>query len=342
MDEAKLRPLLTWIGLVLGAVAVLAAVGRPAEAEGGVFQVVDLHVDLPYQLVYQGRAFNEGSGQFSLDKLTRGGVEGVVLPLFVPQRVRATGRQLSDFELSYARVFEQLIRHSVFMPPGCYARPGRVKTWFSFEGVGPLGPEDVAKWALRGVRIFGLVHNENNALMSSAAVPHDFGITQRGRAVMREIAKVGGLIDVSHASDDAIAEATQYAGEIGAVVIATHSNARALAKNSRNLTDALMRAIAKTGGVVGMNFHQPFVVRGRPATLDDVVAQVKYTISVVGERHVALGSDFEGDIRPAVGLTDAASYPHLARALIKAGLSEASVHNIFSNNALRLLCGEGF
>lgn len=337
-----LRPLFTWIGLLLGAVVVLATVGRPAEADSGVFHVVDLHVDLPYQFVYEGRAFNEGSGQFSLDKLTRGGVEGVVLPLFVPQRVHPTGRQLSDFELSYARVFEQLIQHAVFLPPGCYARPGRVKTWFSFEGVGPLGPEDVAKWALRGVRIFGLVHNENNALMSSAAVPHDFGITQRGRAVMREISKVGGLIDVSHASDEAIEEATQYAAEIGAVVIATHSNARVLAKHSRNLTDELMRKIAKTGGVVGMNFHQAFVVRGRPATLDDVVAQVKYTVGVVGERHVALGSDFEGDIRPVVGLTDAASYPHLAQALIKAGLSEASVRDIFSKNALRLLCGEGF
>ncbi|MDX2054291.1 MAG: membrane dipeptidase [Polyangiaceae bacterium] len=335
------------LGCMLGLVAAFLSQTAAAEPSGSVvdsapFQVVDLHVDLPYQFLYEGRPFDEGAGQFQSKSLLRAGVSGVVLPLFVPNRVRSEGRRLADFEQSYSRVFDQLIHHAVFLPPGCYSHPGRVRTWFSFEGVGPFSPADVLPWAARGVRIFGLVHNENNELMSSAAVPHDFGITERGRAVMREIAKVHGLIDVSHASDEAVLEATAYAKEIGAVVIATHSNSRALAANPRNLSDALMLAIAKTGGVIGMNFHQPYVVRGRAAALKDVVTQVQHALSVVGGRHVALGSDFEGDIRPAVGLENASSYPALARALLDAGIKEATVRDVFGKNALRLLCGEGF
>jgi membrane dipeptidase len=125
------------------------------------------------------------------------------------------------------------------------------------------------------------------------------------------------------------------------VVVATHSNARALCDHPRNLTDEQLRGIAATGGVVGLNFHSPFVVRGRPATLADVVRQARHLLSVAGAAHVAIGADFEGGIRPARGLPDATHFPELARALRSAGSSEAAVRQVFSENALRVLCGSG-
>ena len=90
--------------------------------------------------------------------------------------------------------------------------------------------------------------------------------------------------------------------------------------------------------MIGVNFHGPFVVRGRRATLADVVAQVKHLRDVAGIDHVAIGSDFEGDIRPPKELADASRYPMLSDALSKAGFDDPSIRKIFSENALRVLC----
>jgi membrane dipeptidase len=146
---------------------------------------------------------------------------------------------------------------------------------------------------------------------------------------------------VSHASDEATREILALSTERGAPVIATHSNARALADHPRNLADAELRAIAKTGGVVGVNFHSAFVTRRGTATLADVVAQVKYLVSVMGVEHVAIGSDFEGEIRPPAELADVRGYQKLARALLEQGVRKADVEAIFSRNALRVLCRSG-
>jgi membrane dipeptidase len=106
----------------------------------------------------------------------------------------------------------------------------------------------------------------------------------------------------------------------------------------RNLDDAGLRAIAASGGVIGVNFHSPFLVRGRRAKLDDVVRHVLHLVRVAGVEHVAIGSDFEGDIRPPEDLPDVSGLPRLAVALGRAGLSDTAIARIFSLNALRVLC----
>jgi membrane dipeptidase len=90
--------------------------------------------------------------------------------------------------------------------------------------------------------------------------------------------------------------------------------------------------------VIGVNFHSPFVVRGRRARLADVVRQIRYLVRVVGPDHVAIGSDFEGDLRTPEDLSDVRALPRLAEALETAGLSRAAVQAIFAKNALRVLC----
>jgi membrane dipeptidase len=220
-----------------------------------------------------------------------------------------------------------------------------VRTWLSFEGAGPLAaaPESLSAWVARGVRIVGLVHTEHNALASSSGDAHavDYGLTEAGKELVRRAHALGVAVDVSHASDRALNDVLTLAAETHGVVVATHSNARALADHPRNLSDEQLRGIARTGGVVGLNFHAPFVVRGRPATLADVVRQAKYLVRVAGSEHVAIGADFEGGIRPARGLEDASRFPELSRALLRAGLSETQVRALMSENALRVLCRSG-
>jgi membrane dipeptidase len=327
-----------WSSLAAG----LLAGPAPAPAEPRL-PVVDLHVDLPYQLVFHGKRLRQGTGQASLAALRAGGVSGVVLPLFVPRDVAPGGPRASDLEASYLSVYEELSNGQGLAAPGCSDGGERLKSWLSFEGAGPLAdaPESLTAWVARGVRIVGLVHTEHNALASSSGDerPAAFGLSEAGRELVRRAHALGVAVDVSHASDRAVRDVLDVAKETHGVVVATHSNARALCDHPRNLSDALLRGIAATGGVVGLNFHAPFVVRGRPATLQDVVRQAQYLIKVVGEDHVAIGADFEGGIRPARGLEDASHFPDLARALRRAGTSEAALRKLLSENALRVLCG---
>jgi membrane dipeptidase len=333
--------------VALGAV-VLALVGSlpsPARSDTQRFGVVDLHVDLSYQTNYEGRTFAEGTGQFRAVDLAEAGVVGVVLPLFVPKGVSPTGPRLEDLEKSYQRVYGELAASSAYRLPGCVPANGKVRTFLAFEGAGPIAgkPAELAAWALRGLRVLGLVHTRANALASSSGdpTPKAFGLTPAGRDAVRSAAALGMAIDVSHASDRATRDVLKLAGELGAPVVATHSNARALADHPRNLRDEELRGIARTGGVVGVNFHSAFLKPGGEAKLADVVAQVLHLVQVMGAEHVAIGSDFEGDIRPAKGLGDVKGYQKLAGALLLHGLSRGQVEGIMSRNALRVLCRGG-
>ena len=324
---------------------VLAAQRSPLAAReptAPTFPVVDLHVDLSYQFNFKSKAFAASSGQFSTNALQRGGVVGVVLPLFVPRNASPNGPRREDLERSYARVSEALLHTPPFVPPGWNAPLGQVRTFFAFEGAVPLAndPDALALWASRGLRIVGLVHTYANDLASSSGdvnVKPD-GLTERGRSFVRRAFALGLLLDVSHASDRTVSDVLGLATELHGVVVATHSNARALAEHPRNLTDAQLRGIAATGGVIGVNFHGPFLARGRRASLADVVAHIRHLTEVAGLDHVALGSDFEGDIQPPNELADASRFPRLAAALRRAGFADSAIRKIFADNALRLLC----
>jgi len=332
----RFRRSLTELGVA--AAVLLGALPGGVGASPLAFDVVDLHVDLPYQYVYRGRPFSAGTGQYPAEKLAGAGVVGVVLPLYAPRQVGPDGPRRQDLEASYARVFEALATTPPFGLPGCGS--AEVRTWLAFEGAAPLANhlEDVPGWVARGVRSFGLVHSYDNALAGSATGAARGGLTTAGRAVTRRVYAAGGFLDVSHASDRALADVLAIAGELGKPVVATHSNVRALAGHPRNLSAAQLRGIARTGGVIGINFHAPYLARGRAATLADVVEHVRYAVRIAGVSHVAIGSDFEGDIRPPPELSDVAAFPRLARALSDAGLATEAVRAIMSENALRILC----
>jgi membrane dipeptidase len=315
---------------------------RGAEPRERPVGVVDLHVDLPYQTQYQGKPFETGTGQFRAAELVRAGVVGVVLPLFVPRAVTPSGPRVQDFESSYARVYGALAKTSPFRLPGCLPRNGGVRTWLSFEGVGPLAdaPDSLFGWSARGVRVVAPVHSWKNELASSSGDRPEAtsGITPKGERFARVALRAGMVLDVSHASDRATQDLLRIAADTGAPVVATHSNARALAGHRRNLADAELAAIARSGGVVGVNFHASFLASGRAATLADVVRQVRYLARTIGAEHVAIGSDFEGDIRPPAELSDLDGYQRLAGALARAGLTRGEIEAIFARNALRVLC----
>lgn len=333
-------------GCLLGGATLLFP--QALKAAEPLVPVIDLHVDLSYQARFQNKKFESGIGQYVAEKLIPAGVRGVVLPLYVPLDAAPHGRSRYQLERSYAHVFQAITETPPYSLPGCgIHRAGNgqrlLTTWLAFEGAGPLKSDEaeIRKWALRGVRSFGLVHAVHNELATSSGESQvESGLTEDGRNFVRAVAKAGGLVDVSHASDASTDEAIALSLSLGRPLIATHSNARALAPHPRNLTDEQIRGIAKSGGVIGVNFHRPFLAKTRSAqvSLADVVAQIRYLKKVGGPGVVALGSDFEGGISAVPELSDATKFQSLAAALRKAGVSEAEVHQIFHENAWRVLC----
>lgn len=337
-------PALLLTALAVALLAPLALAGAKTEAPP--IGVVDLHVDLSYEVNYKGKTLERGSGQYLAHDLQRSGVIGVVLPLYIPRYVSPTGPRMVDLESSYRRMMDLLPKTPPYALPGCALSARPVRTWFAFEGAAPLAkdPGAITRWVARGLRLVGLVHTYDNVLATSSGPrpQSKSGLTRRGREVARRVIRAGALLDVSHASDAATRDIIQMSKAAGVPAVATHSDARALSPNPRNLTDALIRGIAATGGVIGVNFHSPFLVPGRRrARLRDVVREVHYMVKVAGIDHVAIGSDFEGGIRPPYALRNVTGFPRLARALVASGMTRSEVKKIFHENALRVLCPRG-
>jgi membrane dipeptidase len=307
--------------------------------------VVDLHVDLPWQVHVKGRSDALTEGHTRLEALRRGHYGGLVLPIYLPDKIRPEGPSVADAEAVLSTIERITAKHDIFLPlRSPLAQPGRISTWLAIEGAGAFAADLDAldRFIDRGVRLVGPAHQANTAFASSATgarVAH--GLTPLGKEMAARVYARGALIDVSHLSDAAFADVAAIAREHGAPIVATHSSARALAPSPRNLTDEQLRAIAGSGGVAGVNFHAPFVRTGDAVTLDDVAAQVEHMVRVAGVDHVAIGSDFDGGIRAPEGLEDASKLADLARLLEQRGMARADVLKVFSLNALRVLAFRG-
>ena len=210
---------------------------------------------------------------------------------------------------------------------------GKMSAILTIEGPAGFGfdPELLESMFLAGFRISTLGWNESNPLTGSNQTGG--GLTDLGKAYVRQAQSLGILVDVSHISDEGfwdIMKITQ------APVIASHSNSRALCNHSRNLTDDMFCAIRDSGGIVGINQFADFL--GQKPTLDTVCDHIFHFLELDPEgRHVALGGDLDGCEVLAEGFEGVQSYDALADRLIARGLDAATVQNIYWNNALGVM-----
>lgn len=329
-----------WAGLLASGLCLLLGAPRLEAQAKEEFAVIDLHVDLPWQLHYKGRSLDLDRGMVTAKGLSAGRVAGVVLPFYIPDRVRKTGPAASDLDDMFATIEKLVTRpSSPFRPLPHEEQAKQVRGWLALEGAQALAsePEAITAWVQRGVRLVGLAHSSDNDLAGSSTGKRGKGLTDKGKTLARKAIEAGALLDVSHLSDASFDDVAALSKELGVPFVATHSNARSVCKHPRNLKDSQLKAIAAAGGVVGLNLHGPYVSDEPAPGLDQVIAQVEHMLRVAGEDTLAIGSDYDGGIQPPAELPDASSFPKLARALRKRGHSEARVRKIFSENALRVL-----
>jgi membrane dipeptidase len=235
---------------------------------------------------------------------------------------------------------------------------GELAVYFHFQGAEPLeyDPSLVEIYHRLGVRILQLAYNRGNPLGDGCEEPRDAGLTTLGRRMIAELNRVGMVVDVSHTGVRTSLEAVEASS---APVIASHSNARAVHENRRNLPDDLIRAIADSGGVIGMNGFPSFVAPGARPTLDQLIDHMVYIDELVGPGHVALGidyydggrADYDAMIATGVwmadnygpppyhypaGIESPSGFPALTARLLERGYSEDGVRGILGENWLRV------
>jgi membrane dipeptidase len=310
-------------------------------ADEGPFEVIDLHVDTPWRVHFKGRDASLPEGHATPALLAAGHYAAIVYPIYIPDYLHEGHPTIADADAIYDTIDRLIGRHEVLVPavaPGKERRAvaaDKIGVFVAIEGAGAFA-EDISqidRFVARGVRLVGPVHARDNALAGAATGKKKHGLTDLGKEFCGRVYAAGGLVDVSHMSDRSFADLVPIANKHRAPIVATHSNARAIAKHDRNLTDEQLTIIADSGGVVGLNLHRVFVGSGKMKT---VVDQVMHMVKVAGVDHVAVGSDFDGG-NPASSVKDAGAMPKLAAALKKAGLSDRDIRKIFGENARRIL-----
>lgn len=212
---------------------------------------------------------------------------------------------------------------------------------FMFEGADPIS------WSLKELRVFyeaGLrlvapTWSRSTIFAHGVAFQGNLpatGLTDLGRELVHECNRLGIILDVSHINPagfwDMLEESTKP-------VLATHSSVKAVSPHVRNLDDDQIRALAKQGGAMGINFANSFLradMKPNPdTTLDVIVSHFEHVINLVGDEHVSFGTDFDGtDIPTVVG--DAAGLPLVLRALKRQGYSDDRIERICNANFLRV------
>ncbi|MEE9132590.1 MAG: dipeptidase [Gemmatimonadota bacterium] len=353
--------------------------------------VVDGHNDLPWRLRTEFASsfaeFDLGSrhedGHTDIPRLREGGVGAQFFAAYVPSEYEGHGA--ARIALEQVDLIKRMAIRYPDLEMACstgdvqrIARSGKIAVLIAIEGGHAI---ENSLGVLRmfyelGARYMTLTHASSTDWADAATdEARHGGLTEFGEEVVREMNRLGMLVDISHVSVETMEDVLRVSE---APVIASHSGARAINNHSRNVPDAILSRMAEQGGVVMPNFYSGFVVpeaadmardmfdvlralrveygddedavdeawrewaaehpipRG---TVSDVVNHIDRIVEVAGLDHVGLGSDFDGITVTPVGLEDVSTFPAITEELLRRGYTEDGITKILGGNVLRALAG---
>ncbi|GGD67686.1 dipeptidase [Paenibacillus nasutitermitis] len=304
--------------------------------------ITDFHCDVLWKLLEQDRLSFKNNPELNLDvSLPRLQQAGSILQTFA---IFVSGGGEPSM-LPILRTID-LFHQKVLTAPGmrfvrsaadlqAILRDGGIGAMLSLEGADGL-QGDMAMLRILfelGVRAVGLTWNNGNWGADGVMEPRGGGLTAKGREFVAECNRIGLLLDVSHLSERAFWDMADVSGK---PVIASHSNAKAVCRHPRNLSDEQIKALIAMDGLIGITFVPQFVREGGQATVDDVLLHVERVCELGGDRQLMFGSDFDGIESHVAGLSHPGELVNLKEALIK-HYKEEQVRGFLAGNTLRFL-----
>jgi len=346
---------------------------------------IDSHIDTVQRVLVMDEDLGKrwDVGHVDLPRLRAGGMHAPFFALWVPvyfpgaEAVRRT-LDLRDAMQSMLNVHpDQMELATTAADIKRIVKQNKIAVFLTVEG-GHTIDDDLRVLRMYyqlGIRSMTLTHSRNNNWADSATdKPAHNGLTDFGKEVVREMNRLGMVVDVSHVSDKTFYDALAVTSK---PVILSHSSMRALSDVPRNVTDEMLWALAKNGGVVGISFGEGFVnpvdaealrsaietettaplMTGRAlddyaaedvrklfgtrvkvaATVEDVANHIDHAVKTAGIDHVGIGSDYDGVSGPPNGLDDVSRMPALIDVLLERGYTERDVKKIWGENYLRVI-----
>ncbi|WP_199611920.1 dipeptidase [Flocculibacter collagenilyticus] len=349
--------------------------------------LLDSHIDVPYRLEEKWEDVTKatGTGDFDYPRAKQGGLNAPFMSIYIPASlekaggaVRMADRLIDYVEAIVGRAPDKFAIATSVADVKAQFKQGLISLPMGMENGAPIDGKlaNLTHFYQRGVRYITLAHSQSNHISDSS---YDLrrqwkGLSPFGKTLVTAMNDIGMMIDISHVSDDAFYQVIELSN---APVIASHSSLRKFTPGfERNMDDAMIKALAKNGGVIQINFGSSFVSspaqkwyekkskqekalakqfgkdskevssfdeqyeKENPfpfAGLNIVLDHIDHVVKIAGIDHVGIGSDYDG-----VGdslpeqLKDVASYPNLVQGLLNRGYSDADIVKILSGNFLRV------
>ena len=347
--------------------------------------VLDTHIDVTPKL--QRKDWNiadeHKDGHIDLPRMKRGGLNGLFFSIYMsgtvtgPKAVNDAIERIAAVHKLAADMPDKFMLCTTAADVRRAHKEGKVAALMGMEGGHMINNSlpILRMYAELGVRYLTLTHSVNTDWAdSSGDQPKHNGLTDFGKDVVRELNRLGVMVDISHVADKTFWDAIEVSR---APMIASHSSCRALSDHPRNMTDDMIKALAKKGGVIQINYLDAFidkdlaeygkkrtakmrelesqfpgttreaVIKRRDeatkllgpapkASWERIIDHIDHAVKLVGADHVGLGSDFDGGSMP-VGMEDASLLPKITEALLRKGYSETDVRKILGENTVRLM-----
>lgn len=292
------------------------------------------------------RLYNPLNNYMNYDRVKAGGLNVITFTIYVPWSPLFWVPR-SEVAIAMAKTFKKIVEQSrgnmeqaeTVADIRRITGEGRIAALMAAEGAHILDRNlsNLKVFRHAGLRVLTLTHFVSNALADSCYGPKypNKGLSEMGAEAVREMNRLGIVVDVSHSTDKAAMQAIDISR---APVIASHSGMRELCNSPRNMPDNLLRKIAESDGLVGIILWPPLLKKhALTTTLEHWADHVVYAAKLVGARHVAIGTDMDGYTWPPKGFRDASDYARIPEVLKKRGFSEDELNMVLGENFLRVL-----
>lgn len=297
---------------------------------------IDGHADTASELLDRGKSLSKNDLHIDLDRMPKGYTQ--VFAAYIDKEyydapMARAEAIIENFRAEIEKNSDRITLCTNNAERLDAIRSGKRAAFLSLEGGEPIkSTEDVERLYDMGVRIASLTWNYENQLAGGA--DSDAGLTVLGKAVIEEFEKKGIIPDLSHLNRRSFWDVMNI---VKKPVIATHSCSDSVFGHRRNLTDEQFGAICEKGGVVGINFYPEFLTGGNTAYPRDIFAHIDRFLSLGGEDHIGLGSDFDGVGCLPKGISGIGSMNILFEEMQKYGYNDSLIEKICYANFERIL-----